>query len=190
MDFQAYLSKFEEILNSTNPVEPYTDSDYLEYAKLNFSRTKRWLKTGKLSADMVTAIKSITKPQTWVVITEPWCGDAAHSVPFIEMMAKENPLITTVYELRDTESRIDEYLTNGSKSIPKLIIKDENGVDISVWGPRPEECQSFFLKSVEDKTDLDKVKETLQLWYNQDKGKEIQHELMQIIQQEVLVDNK
>lgn len=144
MDFQTYLSQFEEILNKTNPVEPYTDPDFLEYAKLNLSRTKRWLKTGKLSAETVAAVKSITKAQTWVVITEPWCGDAAHSVPFIEMIAKENPLITTVYELRDTDSRIDEYLTNGSKSIPKLIVKDEHGEDLSVWGPRPRNAKPFL----------------------------------------------
>lgn len=190
MNFKTYLSQFEQILNSKNPIEPYTDTDFLEYAKLNLSRTKRWLKTGKLSAEMINTVKAIKKPQTWIVITEPWCGDAAHSVPFIEMIAQENPLITTVYELRDTDSRIEDYLTNGSKSIPKLIMKDENGVDIGVWGPRPQECQAFFLKSLEDKTDLNKVKETLQLWYNQDKGAGIQQELIQIIHQNVTVERE
>lgn len=183
MDFQAYLSQFEQILTATNPLEPYNDPDFLEYTKLNLSRTKRWLKTGRLNEETVAAVKGISKAQTWIIITEPWCGDAAHSVPFIEMIAKENPLIKTVYELRDAEPfRIDSYLTNGSKSIPKLIIKDENGKDLAIWGPRPEECQAFFQKFIDDKADLDKMKEALQLWYNQDKGNGIQRELTKLIQ--------
>lgn len=182
MDFKAYLSQFEQILKTTHPVEPYNDPDFLEYTKLNLSRTKRWLKTGRLNEETVAAIKAISKAQTWIIITEPWCGDAAHSVPFIEMIAKENPLIKTVYELRDSEPfRIDSYLTKGSKSIPKLIIKDDNGNDLAVWGPRPEECQAFFQKFIDDKADLDKMKEALQIWYNEDKGNSIQHEITQLI---------
>lgn len=182
MNLQAYLSQFEQILKNTNPSEPYNDPGFLEYTKLNFSRTKRWLKTGKLNQEAITAIKTISTAQTWVIITEPWCGDAAHSVPFIEMLARENPLIKTVYELRDSEPfRINDYLTNGSKSIPKLIIKDEDGNDLGIWGPRPEECQAFFQKFVDDKADMDKMKEALQIWYNEDKGKGIQQELTQLI---------
>lgn len=188
MNFQTYLSQFEQILNHSNPVKPYDDSDFLEYTKLNFSRTKRWLKTGKLDEETIVAVKSISKAQTWIVITEPWCGDAAHSVPFIEMIANENPLIKTIYELRDSEpSRIDEYLTRGSKSIPKLIIKDENGNDLGVWGPRPEECQAFFQKFVDDKADMNTMKEALQVWYNQNKGKGIQQELTQLILKELSI---
>jgi hypothetical protein len=183
MDSQAYLSQFEQILNNTNPVEPYNDPEFLEYTKLNLSRTKRWLKTARLNEETIAAVKAIQKAQTWIVITEPWCGDAAHSVPFIEMIAKENPLIKTIYELRDSEPfRIDSYLTNGSKSIPKLIMRDENGNDLAVWGPRPEECQAFFQKFVDDKADLDTMKEALQVWYNQDKGNGIQQELTKLIQ--------
>ncbi|HLT41583.1 MAG TPA: thioredoxin family protein [Sphingobacteriaceae bacterium] len=183
MDFQAYLSQFEQILTATNPKEPYNDPDFFEYTKLNYSRTKRWLKTGRLNEETVAAVKGITKAQTWIIITEPWCGDAAHSVPFIEMIGKENPLITTTYELRDSEPfRIESYLTNGSKSIPKLVIKDENGEDLAVWGPRPEECQAFFQKFIDDKADLDTMKEALQIWYNQDKGNSIQREITNLIQ--------
>lgn len=188
MNFQEYLYQFEQILKNTNPSEPYNDSDYLDYTKLNFSRTKRWLKTGRLNQEAITAVKAISTAQTWIIITEPWCGDAAHSVPFIEMLARENPLIKTVYELRDSEPfRINDYLTNGGKSIPKLIVKDETRNDLWSWGPRPEECQAFFQKFVDDKADMDKMKEALQIWYNEDKGKGIQQELTQLILNEFSV---
>src|SRR5690606_37230624 len=103
----------------------------------------------------------------WFVITEPWCGDAAHSVPFIQLAAQLNPLITVEYELRDSEPfRINDYLTGGSKSIPKLIIRDDQGNDLATWGPRPVECQKLFDQLKIDQADFETQKTSLQHWYN------------------------
>lgn len=44
----------------------------------------RWFKTGRLLDEMVTLIRQIDQPQHWIVITEPWCGDASHSIPFLK----------------------------------------------------------------------------------------------------------
>lgn len=191
MSFEEYMTLFEEILANENPIEPYNDAEYFNYTKLNLARSKRWLKRGKLNEETIAAVTSINKPQTWIVITEPWCGDASHLVPFIHLMAKENPLIQVMYELRDQEpNRINSYLTNGSKSIPKLIIKDKEGNDLSTWGPRPIKCQEYYMQTLEDKTDIEKAKEILQIWYNQDQGVEIQKELTEIIQQIVASESQ
>ena len=114
MDFQTYTAKFKDIINDPEPPSPYDNPDYLEYAKLNWSRMNRWLKKAELSGQLSDAVKRIAQPQLWLVITEPWCGDAAHSVPFIELAARLNPLITVDYELRDAPPfRINTYLTDG-----------------------------------------------------------------------------
>lgn len=44
MTFQEYLDYFEQILASPEDYEPYGDAAYLDYTKLNWSRTNRWLK--------------------------------------------------------------------------------------------------------------------------------------------------
>jgi hypothetical protein len=44
-------------------------------------RMQRVLKTFKISEELQETIKSIDQPQTWLVLSEAWCGDAAHSVP-------------------------------------------------------------------------------------------------------------
>lgn len=178
MNFEAYLVQFESILENPNPTAPYTDPEYAEYTKLNWSRMSRWLKIGKISDEFRKELKAISQPQNWIVITEPWCGDAAHLVPFIHLASLENPLITVDYQLRDSEPfLIEKYLTNGSKSIPKLIIKNENGNDLAVWGPRPEKCQAFYNQLVADKVDSSEIKLEIQKWYNADKGTEVQLEL-------------
>ncbi|MES2133321.1 MAG: thioredoxin family protein [Bacteroidota bacterium] len=181
MNFQSYLNYFEAILNDSNPSAPYDNPDYYNYTKLNWARMNRWLKTAEVSEEIKESISKISKPQQWIIITEPWCGDAAHSVPFLHMIAAMNPLITVDYELRDTEPfRINTYLTNGGKSIPKLIIKNEN--DIAVWGPRPAKCQLVYASLVAEKADLETMKIGLQNWYNHDKGVEIQKELKALLQ--------
>lgn len=183
MNFQSYLDNFKRILDSTKPEAPYDNPDYFEYTKLNWSRMNRWLKNGVLDEELQQNIKKINTPQTWIVITEPWCGDAAQIVPFFQLIAALNPLITTEYELRDAAPfRIEQYLTNGSKSIPVLVVKDAEGKDIFSWGPRPEEAQKLYLSLHKRNADFEETKIALQQWYNRDKGRTIQEELKALLQ--------
>ncbi len=182
MDFQQYLQTFERILTDPNPPTPYDNAVYLDYTKLNWSRMNRWLKRGVLDPAMLDAVRRISVPQQWLVITEPWCGDAAHSVPFIQRVSEQNPLISIAYELRDAPPfRIQEYLTNGSKSIPKLIIRDGAGGDLAVWGPRPDGCQQLYDQLKSEGADFEVQKIALQNWYNADKGQSIQAELTVVL---------
>src|SRR5690606_40974976 len=127
--------------------------------------------------DVKQKLQAIQAPQHWIVITEPWCGDASHIVPFIEMMARENDNIKVTYELRDSEPvRIDSYLTNGGKAIPILIIQ-QDGVDKGVWGPRPAGASELFASLKNSNADFETIKVELQKWYNQDKGVMIQKEI-------------
>ncbi len=182
MNFQTYLEQFEHILTASNRQAPYDNEDYLNYTKLNWSRMNRWLKKGVLLPLVKEKIQSIAEKQEWIVITEPWCGDASHIVPFIHMMAELNPLIEVSYELRDSEPhRIEHYLTNGSKAIPKLVIKNAAGEDLATWGPRPAACQVLYKELHESKAPFEEVKIKLQNWYNEHQGVEIQEEIVALL---------
>jgi len=184
MNFQAYRSLFESIVakDSSEHQAPYNNPDYMDYTRLNWSRMNRWIKTGKLSDELLSIIQKIDTPQQWLVITEPWCGDAAHNIPFIQMAADANPLIAVTYELRDAAPfRIEQYLTNGTKSIPKLIIRDAAGNDLGIWGPRPAASQVLYSRLKAEQAPLDTVKIELQNWYNHNKGKDVQEELVQVL---------
>lgn len=184
MTFQEYLDYFETIIQTpvNEHAAPYDNSDYINYTKLNWSRMNRWIKTAVVSPDLAKAMREIDTRQHWIVITEPWCGDAAHCVPFIELAARENSLITVSYELRDSEPfRIEKYLTNNAKSIPKLVILDETGQDLATWGPRPAGCQAVYTTLLAEQADFERVKTEIQHWYNTDKGTQIQQELAQTV---------
>lgn len=182
MNFSTYTAYFQNILTTENPAAPYDNPDYLNYVKLNWSRMNRWLKHGTIFPEAKAVIENISAPQNWVVITEPWCGDAAHSVPFLHMLSELNPLINVSYELRDSEPfQINNYLTNGSKSIPKWIIRDEDGNDLATWGPRPTVLQELHLQLKAENTPSEMAKTILQKWYNDDNGVTIQQEISALL---------
>jgi len=183
MDFAAYQQVFQHILFGSETMPPYDQPDYMNYARLNWSRQQRWLKTGTLDPDLVKVVENIPQAQLWTVITEPWCGDAAHSLPFIHKLSELNPLIKVDYRLRDKPPLlIDEYLTNGAKSIPKLIIRNEAARDLATWGPRPASCQRLYNQLLEEHAGPEQKKIALQQWYNADKGASLQKELIALFQ--------
>lgn len=180
MNYISYKELFDEILNNPNPAAPYKDAMYLDYTKLNRSRMKRWDKQLSLDEDLVSHLKKIKSPQYWIIISEPWCGDAAHIVPFLIRMTEQNEYLTYDIQLRDTEPfLIESYLTNNAKSIPKLIVRDEKGNDLFVWGPRPMQAQELMDNMKAVNADFETSKIALQNWYNEDKGISLNSELIQ-----------
>lgn len=182
MNYKEYKQLFEKILDNPNPAHPYGDAIYLDYTKLNRSRMNRWDKRLVLDENLVFRIRQIATPQHWIIITEPWCGDAAHIVPFLIRLAEQNSQLTYDIQLRDSEPfLIDNYLTNGIKSIPKLIVRDKNGNDLFNWGPRPKGAQELLDKMKADNADFETTKIALQNWYNSDKGVSLFNELIECL---------
>lgn len=183
MTFQEYCLYFQSLLEQTEtPQPPYDQPDYMDYTRLNWARMNRWLKTGILLEELKAAIKNTDGPRQWIILTEPWCGDAAHCIPFLHLASLENHLISVSYELRDSEPfRINDYLTHQAKSIPKLIIRDGEGKDLAVWGPRPAECQVLYERLKSADADFETIKTEIQLWYNNNKGTDLQKELTALL---------
>lgn len=187
MNVNEYEEQFDEILDGKNTAYPYDSDEYINYVKLNKTRIKRWSKVGKIAPDLAETIKNIQHTQNWILITEPWCGDAAHSHEFIVKAAALNPKINLTVRNRDTpDSEIDKYLTNGGKSIPKLIVRDANGQDLFDWGPRPKAAQKLYLTQRADTSmNEEDKKKNLQSWYNKDKGTTIQQELNKLLKEQI-----
>jgi hypothetical protein len=72
------------------------------------------------------------------------------------------------------------YLTNGTKSIPKLIVRDEAGNDLLTYGPRPKATQQLVNRLKAANVDYETLNTEVQNWYNKDKGVELQKELLQL----------
>lgn len=185
ISFEAYHQLYQEQVANGQTSGLDQSEGLIAYTKLNFSRLKRSYKTTEIANETKAMLEKISTPLTWLVLTETWCGDAAQNIPVLAKMAELNPAISLKLIFRDENPEVmDNFLTNGSKSIPKLICVNENLEVLGTWGPRPTAIQSWF---VEEKnkptTDMDQLKIDLQQKYNADKGQSLQSELMELLQQ-------
>lgn len=156
--------------------------DLVHYTKLNAQRSKRIAKLGILP-ELEKKVKDLPK-QTWLLITETWCGDAANSLPLVAKLAAPNPGIELKVVLRDENPDLmDQFLTKGGRSIPKLIALDEQLNVLFDWGPRPEELQKIYWdwreSDAEGKMPYSEFHLVIQKWYNDNKGEAIQEEILQ-----------
>lgn len=177
-----YMELFESIIDENKTTGPNQSEELTHYTKMNFKRTKRWLGKGQLLSPVISFLNENKKDTKWIVITEAWCGDAAHIVPFLQMMADASDRIDIRFVLRDANlDLMDEFLTNGGRAVPKLICLDDQGQVLFEWGPRPEELQEWYMETKEQNLSFDEVKIELQKWYNNDKGQKIQKEVLDLM---------
>ena len=185
MSFGEYVKLIDRLLAEGKTTGPVQSEAMFNYGKLNRQRMHRLEKTIVLEPETVFSIRSLGARSIWLVITEGWCGDAAQNIPVIEKMAAENPYIETRYILRDENPELmDRFLTNGARSIPKLIALDAETLNVlGAWGPRPEAAQDVYRKSKEQGKDKLLVMEELQRWYNKDRSRSIQTEFRELAAQ-------
>jgi hypothetical protein len=181
-----YEDYFEAAVKKSGTVNPSElteeEKEHLEYTNLNIKRSERIHKIYNVSDDLKTALNKITKPQLWMVISGIWCGDSAQNLPYIAKMASVNPLIDLRILLRDENPDImDEYLTNGTRSIPKLVSFDTEGNELFQWGPRPKEAVELVQKAKSEGKNKDQFIEELHLWYGRNRGKAIESEFLTIL---------
>jgi Thioredoxin len=162
-----------------------TQSEALtHYTTLNEARMNRLDKTIHIPDDILAKLKGLDNAYTFLVITEGWCGDAAQIVPVINKMAGASDKIDLQLVLRDDNPELmDTYLTNGARSIPKLIVLDaETQQPVASWGPRPTGGTNLIKEAKErDGVVTDEAKTDLQKWYLHDKGLNTMSEIIEKI---------
>ncbi len=195
MNYAAYRQLIDDLFAENKTTGDNHSEAFLHYTKMNIARMNRLDKTTRLTKESIVNIMHIERPLIWLVLTEAWCGDAAQILPVMNKLANENEHIELRMILRDEHLGImDAFLTNGGRSIPKLICLDAETLDVlGSWGPRPEEVQEKVMtlkKELATVTDDDQrkakneeAKKDIQLWYAKDKTKSIQKELLETIEE-------
>ncbi|MCH7785460.1 MAG: thioredoxin family protein [Bacteroidetes bacterium] len=174
----------------TNHVEKGTSSGpnqseaLSNYTLLNNSRMKRLDKTIKIKNDIAKKFQNYKGDLTWLVLTESWCGDAAHSMPVMNKLAQLTPNIEfKVVQRHENVELMNEFLTNGKMAIPKLIVYDNNKNEvINNWGSKPSKVVEMIedIKKIQG-TLTSEFKMELQVWYNKDKGENISEDLSKLL---------
>jgi hypothetical protein len=182
--YTEYRNIVSKLISEGKSTGKEQSADLLHYSELNEVRMNRLEKTIKLDAEIEKKLLNLKSKQTWLVIAEGWCGDAAQILPIIKLMAEASKNIDLKLVFRDeNEELIHLFLTNGAKSIPKLIILDENSNVINHWGPRPEGAKNIIIDYKAKNGIVDEAaKIALQKWYLDDKGISTMKEIVVILQ--------
>ena len=156
----------------------------IHYTELNEARLHRLDKTMQVTEEAKSFLEKLNHNYIWLVISEGWCGDAAQILPIINKMAQVSDAIDLRIVLRDdNEDLMTLFLTNGTKSIPKLIIIDKETEEVvNHFGPRPQGAKQLILdyKATHGMVD-ETAKIELQKWYLADKGVSTQNEIIALM---------
>ena len=185
MTYAEYIKLIDDLLIEGKTTGEVQSETMFGYGKLNRQRMRRLEKTVKLKESLVKKVKENSREMIWLVITEGWCGDAAQNIPIIEKIAAESERIETRYILRDENlDLMDAHLTNGARSIPKLIALDAKTLkELGSWGPRPQAAMGFFYEMRKHKVEKSLMMENMQRWYIADKNQSIQTEFESFFEQ-------
>ena len=184
--YQEYKAMILELLEQGKSTGPVQNEARFNFSKINNQRMKRLDKQTRLSEEAVKVTEKVNKDFTWLVLTESWCGDAAQTLPVINKFSEVSEKIDLKVVLRDENDELmNHFLTDGNKSIPKLIvIENKTNRVVSSWGPRSEKASKLIKDyKIENGKIDDKIKKDLQVWYNQDKGRQIEKEMVDLLKQ-------
>ncbi len=182
--YKAYRDLVNDLVQRSATTGHEQSDALINYTKLNNRRMKRWDKTLKVSVASKKRLAEFDMKVTWLVITESWCGDAAHILPVLNKIAEVNSNINYRVVLRDENPQLmNAFLTFGNKAIPKLIIIDDaTGEVLNTYGPRPSEATEYVNRfKALNGTLTESFKEDLQHWYNNNKGKNVIDDITELL---------
>jgi len=179
ISFEEYLQIAHQRLE--NP-QTQQDSDYKAYYELGIQRMDRTMKKFVADEEQLNELKSKNFNGKILIISEAWCGDASTTVPALaKFFEGQNEL--KIF-LRDSDkSLINQFLTNGTESIPKVIILDENFEVKNSWGPRPKFGHELLIKFKADPENYPRESfyNDLQVYYSRNRGKDAIAEILKLL---------
>lgn len=178
MTFDEYMQVAKQ--RAENPEE---GDHYIDYYDLGLQRMERMLKTFKADPEMLEKLKSKNFDGKVLIISEPWCGDASATVPAVSKFFAAAGIEVKIF-LRDSDpSLIDQFLTNGTQSIPKIILLNSDFSVKNVWGPRPEYGTQLLKKFKENEETYPREEfyNDLQVYYAKNRGADAIEEIINLV---------
>lgn len=159
--------------------ESYLEGEAREHREL-------WHKVwdrARVSPEALERARSLGGAWRLLVIAEDWCGDAVNTVPVMARLAADAGMEMRVVKRDEHPALMDQYLTNGSRSIPLAIVLDGAFRPVGHWGPRPSELQAFVLRQkAAGLRPVNEIYRDVRTWYARDRGESTVREVLDIIE--------
>ncbi len=183
ISYPEYRELMAQHVSSESNTGAAVTPDLANYTMLNNQRMKRLDKTMKILPENQEFLEAFDKEVYFLIITESWCGDAAQTMPMMYKVAQAAGVDFKIVLRDENPELMDQFLTNGGRSIAKLILVDQStGLPVTTWGPRPTKATELVAAEKTAKGSLGpEFKQELQNWYNKDKGKDTENDLVEML---------
>jgi hypothetical protein len=162
-----------------NEAIPY--ADFVSDAQKNRSLWEGVYRISKIPDWALEAACETAKGVRLLAIVEDWCGDASNTVPVLAKLGELADCLEMRLVKRDENLDVmDHYLTNGSRSIPIVIVLSEQLEELGHWGPRPRELQQWVMDNKNTMPSEERYK-WVRRWYAKDKGESTLREVLELV---------
>lgn len=158
-----------------------TFSAFLDAVSANEDLWRATARRAALHEDALARIASVPGHWRLLVLADDWCGDAVNTLPVIARLAEAAAnLDLRVLGREEAPEIMDRHLTGGARSVPVVILLDEQGAARGWWGPRPRILQAWFESRGRG---MEKAERYLELrrWYARDRGVTTAREIADLV---------
>jgi hypothetical protein len=156
--------------------------DYVATATKNADLWAALYRTLPVPDEFVERASAVRGRWHILVLSEDWCGDALNSIPSVAKLVERVPNLDLRILARDQNPDImNAHLTNGTRSIPVVMVLDDTYVEKGWWGPRPTELQRWVLEEglKLPKEERNKLKRQ---WYARDRGNTVLNDVVSLLE--------
>jgi len=162
-------------------LEGETFQDFLKAVQSHETLWRQIYERAVLSDDVVEMAESIPSQWNLLVLAEDWCGDAVHVLPYLARLEEAfSHFRLRILSRDENPDLMASHLTNGTCSIPVVMILDEDFQEVAWWGPRPGPLQALFLAEIRDLPREERFPR-IRAWFARDRGRTTLTEILQSI---------
>jgi hypothetical protein len=160
-----------------------TFEGFIDAAQQNKELWTTMYRLARVPATFVARVRALPGRLHLLVLNEDWCGDSVNTLPAIAKLAS---LVPERIDLRvvgrdANPDLMDSHLTGRSRSIPVVIVLDEQYLERGWWGPRPSELQAWAVGPGKALEKADRYRE-IRRWYARDRALTTLEELVTLME--------
>lgn len=144
---------------------------FLAGARQNAELWATMYRLARVPEPFVDRVRALPGRRHLLALNEDWCGDAVNTVPTIAKLASLAPdhLDMRILGRDANPDLMDAHLTGTSRSIPVVIVFDEEFAEQGWWGPRPRELQAWVVGPGKLLDKAERYRE-IRRWYARDRA--------------------
>jgi hypothetical protein len=155
--------------------------EFVREASANLDLWHGVYRTAKLPDWVRDRVAAMKRSARVIVLMEDWCWDAALTIPTLAKLADEAGCLEIRVLRRDEHPEVmDFFLTEGSRSIPIVIVLDDEFFERGHWGPRPAGLQEWAVEHKPIMAKEEWIRE-MRRQYACDRGESTLRELMEVL---------